>query len=74
MDGHGEAVANARYYMPGSFDNPPQNLALYVNTSYKAKEWQGYLYGLALALLHGILPMPYWHNVCKLVQAIQILH
>ena len=45
-----------------------------LNSGYKAKEWQGYLYGLAPALLHGILPAVYWEHFCKLVHAIRILH
>ncbi|KAF8592803.1 hypothetical protein K439DRAFT_1650261 [Ramaria rubella] len=45
-----------------------------VNTGYKAKEWQGHLYGLAPALLYGILPDNIWENFCLLVHAIQILH
>jgi len=71
---HGEAVGRAWPYMPTSFDRPPHNIAKKISSGYKGKEWQGYFYGLALALLHGILPSAYWKNLCKLVHAIRILH
>src|SRR5882724_9572507 len=71
---HGEEVAGCRPYIPGSFDQPPCNIALKINSGYKAKEWHGYLYGLALALLHNILPQNYWQNFCKLVHAMRIVH
>ncbi|KAF8574806.1 hypothetical protein K439DRAFT_1259134, partial [Ramaria rubella] len=33
---HGQAVGDARSYIPGSYDCPPQNIADTVNTGYKA--------------------------------------
>lgn len=45
-----------------------------INSSYKAKEFQTYVYGLAPALLHGLLPDVYWRNFCKLVRVIRLLH
>lgn len=71
---HGAAVAKAKPYMPGSYDRPPRNIAEKISSGYKAKEWQGYFYGLAPALLYDVLPKKYWQNFCKLVYAIQILH
>jgi hypothetical protein len=71
---HGEAVANARPYIHGSFDYPPHNIADKISSGYKAKEWQGYFFGLALALLYSILLFCYWQNFCKLVHAVCILH
>ena len=71
---HGAAVAACRDYIPGFVDHPPRNIAEKINSGYKAKEWQTYLYGLAPALLYGILPDKYWKNFCKLVYAIRILH
>ncbi|KAG6835779.1 hypothetical protein H0H93_014743 [Arthromyces matolae] len=71
---HGIQVAETRQYLPGSYDRPPRNIALKISSGYKAKEWQGYLYGLAPALLYEILPLEYWQNFCKLVQAVRILH
>ncbi|KAF8573645.1 hypothetical protein K439DRAFT_1649955 [Ramaria rubella] len=44
-----------------------------IYSGYKAREWQGYLFGMAPALLHGILPHAYWKNFCKLVHAIRLL-
>ena len=71
---HGSAVAACREYIPGFIDHPPRNIAEKINSGYKAKEWQTYLYGLAPALLFGILPERYWKNFCKLVYAIRLLH
>ncbi|KAF8589330.1 hypothetical protein K439DRAFT_1645153 [Ramaria rubella] len=71
---HGEKNASCRQNIPGSYDRPPCNIAEKVNTKYKAKEWQGYLYGLAPALLHNVLPKPYWQNFCTLVLGVQIIH
>ena len=70
---HGRLVAEARPYIPQSFDRPPRNIAEKVNSGYKSIEWQGYLFGLAPALLFGILPFEYWQNYCKLVFAVRIL-
>jgi hypothetical protein len=47
---HSKAVANSQPYILGSFDRPPRNIALKISSSFKAKEWQGYLYGLAPAI------------------------
>ena len=71
---HGAVVASCREFIPGFIDHPPQNIAEKINSGYKAKEWQTYLYGLAPALLAGILPDRYWKKFCKLVYAIRILH
>ncbi|KAG6823809.1 hypothetical protein H0H92_008981 [Tricholoma furcatifolium] len=71
---HGMAVQVTRQFLPGSFDRPPRNITQKISSGYKAKEWQGYLYGLAPALLHGILPPAYHQNFCKLVAAVRILH
>lgn len=71
---HGEQVGASRQYMPGSFDRPPRNIAEKISSRYKAKEWQSYLYGLAPALLHNVLPKPYWRNFCKLVYGVRRLH
>ncbi|TFK31092.1 hypothetical protein BDQ12DRAFT_701656 [Crucibulum laeve] len=42
------SVAASKVYLPSSFDRPPCNIALKVSSGYKAKEWQGYFYGLKL--------------------------
>ncbi|KAF8078231.1 hypothetical protein FPV67DRAFT_1662983 [Lyophyllum atratum] len=41
---HGAAVARARPYIPGSYDQPPRNIAEKISSGYKAKEWQGFLW------------------------------
>ena len=71
---HGKAVANTCSYIPGSYDRPPRNIAEKINSGYKAKEWQNYLYGLAPALLHAIFPHAYWQNFCKFVYSIHMIH
>ncbi|KIJ53714.1 hypothetical protein M422DRAFT_154434 [Sphaerobolus stellatus SS14] len=71
---HGAMIAAATPYIPGSFDRPPRDISLKLNSGYKAKEWQGYYYGLVPGLLYGILPEVYWTHFCKLVQAVRILH
>ncbi len=70
---HGAAVAAATPYLPGSFDRPPRNIAEKINSGYKAWEWLLYLYGLAPALLFGILPQPYYSHFCKLVRSMRII-
>ena len=70
---HGKDVAEATPYLPGSFDRPPRNIADKINSGYKAWEWLLYLYGLAPALLYGILPQPYYSHFCKLVRAMKII-
>lgn len=71
---HGKAVENALPYIPGSFDKAPRNIAEKINSGYKAKEWQAYLYGLAPSLLYGVLPLEYWKNYCQYVAGMRILH
>ncbi|KIJ44525.1 hypothetical protein M422DRAFT_135788, partial [Sphaerobolus stellatus SS14] len=70
---HGKAVQIATPFIPSSFDRPPRNIAEKVNSGYRVIEWQGYLYGLGPALLHGILPDRYWKNFCLLVSAVRII-
>ncbi len=60
-------------YIPGSFDRPPRNPALKINSGYKAWEFLLLFYGLGPCLLHGRLPTEYWINYCQLVRAVQIL-
>ncbi len=72
-ESHGRDVAAATPYLPGSFDRPPRNIAEKINSGYKAWEWLLYLYGLAPALLFGILPDPYYSHFCKLVRGMRII-
>ncbi|KAI0732456.1 hypothetical protein BC629DRAFT_1302176 [Irpex lacteus] len=71
---HGEQVAAATPYLPGSFDRPPRNPAEKLTSGYKAMEFLIYIYGLGPGLLYGVLPMAYWKNFCKLVRGIRIVH
>lgn len=71
---HGELVAAAAPYLPGSFDRAPRNPAEKVSSNYKAQEYLLYIYGLCPGLLYNVLPDKYWKCFCKLVVAIRILH
>lgn len=71
---HGQRVADATPYLPGSFDRPPRNPAEKISSGYKAWEFLTYLYGLGPALFHELLPMKYWRNYCKLVAGARLLH
>jgi len=70
---HGQSVADATPYIPGSFDRPPRNPAEKISSGYKAWEFLLYFFGLGPALLFGILPEPIWRNYCKMVRAFRIL-
>ncbi|KAF8869902.1 hypothetical protein CPB84DRAFT_1693643 [Gymnopilus junonius] len=70
---HGKDVASATPFLPGSFDRPPRNIAEKINSGYKAWEWLLYLYGMAPALLYGILPEPYYSHFCMLVWGMRIM-
>ncbi len=70
---HGQLVAAATPYLPGHFDRPPRNIAEKINSGYKAWEYLLYLYGLAPALLYGILPNPFYFHFCGLVRAMRII-
>jgi hypothetical protein len=64
---HGQHVADATPYIPGSFDKAPCNLAEKISSGYKAWEHLLHLFGLGPVLLYGILPDPIWKNYCKMV-------
>lgn len=71
---HGAQVAAATQHIPSSFGRPPRDPAKKMNSSYKAVEWQNYAYGLAPAMLLGIIPDKYWRNYCKVVSGIRTFH
>ena len=71
---HGAAVAAVLPYLPGSFDHPPRNPVEKINSGYKAWEFVTWIYGYGPALLHGILPLPFYQNFCKLVQGVRIIY
>ncbi|KAL6307024.1 hypothetical protein BKA93DRAFT_728601 [Sparassis latifolia] len=71
---HGQAVANATPYLPGSFDRPPRNSAEKISSGYKAWEFLIYLFGLGPGLLYGVLPDKYWKNFCTLVCGIRLIN
>ncbi|KZT31503.1 hypothetical protein SISSUDRAFT_1038391, partial [Sistotremastrum suecicum HHB10207 ss-3] len=71
---HGENVANARPYLPGSFDRPPRNPAEKINSGYKAWEFLNYLVGLGPGVFYNVLPDGYYKNFCKLIFGMRIAH
>jgi hypothetical protein len=70
---HGQTVADATPYLPGSFGRPPRNPAEKINSGYKAWEFMLYLYALSPGLLYNILPEKYWRNMCKLVFGVRLI-
>ncbi|KAJ7758457.1 hypothetical protein DFH07DRAFT_958303 [Mycena maculata] len=68
---HGEAVAKATPYLPGSFERPPRNPAEKMSSGYKAWEWLLYMIGLPPALLRPLLPHEHWTHFCMGVSIIQ---
>lgn len=71
---HGQAVADATPYLPGSFDRPPRNPAEKMSSGYKAWEYLLYIIGLAPALLRDVLPYTHWVHLCKGVSVIRCFH
>ena len=71
---HGAIVAATKPYLPSSFDRPPRNIAEKLTSGYKAAEFLTYLYGLGPAILFGVLPMPYWRNLCKMIRGVRIIY
>ena len=71
---HGKDVAVATPFLPGSFDRPPRNPALKINSGYKAWEFLLYLYGLGPGVFLNVLPQPYYENFCNLVYGMRIVH
>ncbi|KAL6308758.1 hypothetical protein BKA93DRAFT_815112 [Sparassis latifolia] len=56
---HGQAVADATPYLPGSFD-------AHHTIPQKKSPFLIYIFELGPGLLYGILPDKYWKNFCKL--------
>ncbi|KAJ7272744.1 hypothetical protein B0H12DRAFT_1007857 [Mycena haematopus] len=69
---HGERVAAATPYLPGSFDRPPRNIAKKINSGYKAQECLTYFFGLGPGLLYGLLPEVYFRQYCKVVRGFRL--
>ena len=71
---HGTLVASTRPYLPSSFDRPPRNPALKINSGYKVCEFLLYFWVLGPAVFRLILPHHLWRHYCKLVCATRIVH
>lgn len=71
---HGQDVADCLPYLPGSFERPPRNPFEKLNSGYKAWEFLIWFYGMAPALLHNIMPEPFYTHFCKAAAAVRILH
>ena len=72
-EAHGALVAAAIKYFPSCFHRPPRNIALKINSGYKATEWFIYLFCLGAAFMRTVLPEIYWRHFCLLVKAVRIL-
>ena len=70
---HGALVESATNHLPGSFDRKPRNPAEKISSGYKTWEFQLYMFGIAPALLYGILGELYWRNFCKLVRGFRLI-
>ncbi|KAI0059597.1 hypothetical protein BV25DRAFT_1889570 [Artomyces pyxidatus] len=70
---HGANVAAAKVFLPGSFERPPRDPALKMSSGFKCWEFLHWIYGLAPALLHGVLPDAHWRNFCKLAAGVRIV-
>jgi hypothetical protein len=67
----GKAVVACTPYLPSSYDRPPRNPALKINSGYKQREFLNLLFGLGPGLLHSVLKPVYWRSYCKLVVGIR---
>ncbi|KAL1657483.1 hypothetical protein GGF50DRAFT_19006, partial [Schizophyllum commune] len=70
---HGQLVADAIPFTPGSFDRPSRNIAEKLTSGYKSWEFLLYFYGHCPCLLFGALPEPYYIQFCKLARATRIM-
>lgn len=70
---HGQAVANCKQYLPGSFNVAPHDPSLHANSWYKCTEYITWLYGLCPGLLCGILPNDVWQNFYKFIASLCIM-
>ncbi|TBU41207.1 hypothetical protein BD309DRAFT_868737 [Dichomitus squalens] len=70
---HGQLVADATRYLPGSFDRPPRDPSKKISSGYKAWEFLLYVYGLLPGLLRHILPPVYYQHFCRLVYGVRIV-
>ena len=71
---HRKGVEDAGKHLPGSYDCKPCNIAEKINTQYKTWEFQLYMFGIAPALLYGVLPLKYWSHYCMLVHGFQTMY
>ncbi|RPD54105.1 hypothetical protein L226DRAFT_472677 [Lentinus tigrinus ALCF2SS1-7] len=69
---HGEAVANMSLYLPSSFDRPPRNTALKINSGYKAWEHMYHFYNILPGLLWSLMDVEFYEHYCKLVAGARV--
>ncbi|KAI0349079.1 hypothetical protein OH77DRAFT_1499673 [Trametes cingulata] len=68
---HGRLVGEASLYLPGSFGRAPRNPAEKIHSSYKAWEFQYYVFGELPCFLWSIQKPLYHAHFCKLVSGVQ---
>lgn len=71
---HGKHVARARSFLPGFLDRVPRDIALNINSGFKAVEWHTYLYGYTVSMLRHILPRDAWLQLCKHVKGVRLIY
>jgi hypothetical protein len=67
----GAKLADARRYLPGSFERAPRNIAEKFTSGYKTWEFNVAFYGLGPGFLMDVLPQPYYGNYTKLVFSVR---
>jgi hypothetical protein len=70
---HGRMVAEAKPFLPTSFDRPPRDPSLKLNSGYKAWEFLNYMFVIGPGVFIYFMPRKYYEHYCKLVAAIRIL-
>ncbi|KAM6494801.1 hypothetical protein JOM56_009424 [Amanita muscaria] len=63
-----------RPYLPTSFDRPPRNPALKINSGFKACEYLLYFWALGPLVFRPLLPHHLWTHFCKLVSVTRVIH
>ena len=65
---------DATPYLPGTFDQPPCNLAEKILSGYKAWEFFIYVFALGPGIFLDVLPDIYWSHYCQLIAGIWLIH
>ncbi len=69
---HSNRVESLRAYLPLSYERPPRNPVIKINSGYKASKYLTYFYGYLPFLLLDVLPDIYLCNFYKLVRIVRL--